>query len=442
MWPTIYKRLFNIDFPKAPASEQRGTSLANTEGIARLLNLPLTPSAVPVTNKSILGLSPAWAAIRYISETVAAMPIGVYSWDAKNEGYDSRTDHPVNSVVSSRPHPHYTKFDFFQALIANACLGNGFARIHRDASFQPYALELIPPHMVQIDHSDDGSLIYKISGEKAGKSVNITLMDFEMIHIKGVTFNGASGEKISLIHRDNISSSLAAQKYTDNFFSNGTHLSGTLTTDLELSEEQRENAREAFKNAYGGLDNVGTTAVLDMGVKYNRVGLTPQEAALVDFRKLSAEECSRIFKVPMHMLSNLDRSAFSNIEQQSLEFRQYTLPTWTEKVEQEINYKLFSKLEFQKRRAFVMFDYTHLNMADTDSMSKLISAGVQNGVFTGNMFRKWYKQPKHPDGDRLYIQRNLVPVDRVDDTITPVDSNGATANTDATQDGNTPSTAN
>ena len=89
-----------------------------------------------------------------------------------------------------------------------------------------------------------------------------------------------------------------------------------------------------------------------------------------------------------------------------------------------------------------MFDYTHLNMADTDSMSKLISAGVQNGVFTGNMFRKWYKQPKHPDGDRLYIQRNLVPVDRVDDTITPVDSNGATANTDATQDGNTPSTAN
>lgn len=442
MWPTIYKRFFNVDFPAPKPVEQRGTSLANTEGIAKLLGYSLAPSAVPVTDNSVLGLSPAWAAIRYISETVAAMPIGVYSWDAKNEGYDSRTDHPVNSVVSSRPHLHYSKFDFFQALIANACLGNGYARIHRDANFQPYALELIPPRMVTADYSDDGSMLYKISGERAGKAVEIVLYDFEMIHIKGVTFNGAQGERISLVHRDNISSSLAAQKYTDTFFRQGAHISGTISTDLELSEEQRENAREAFRDSYGGLDKVGTTAILDMGLKYTRVGLTPQEAALVDFRKLSAEECSRIFKVPMHMLSSLDRSAFSNIEQQSLEFRQYTLPTWTEKVEQECNYKLFSKIEFQKRRAFVMFDYTHLNMADTDSMSKLISAGVQNGVFTGNMFRKWYKQPKHPDGDRLYIQRNLVPVDRVDDTITPVDSTGAAANTDATQDGNTPSTAN
>mgnify|MGYP006314306627 CR=1 FL=1 len=438
MWPTIYKRFFNVDFPAPKPAEQRGTSLANTEGIAKLLGLPLTASAVPVTDRSILGLSPAWAAIRYISETVAAMPIGVYSWDAKNEGYDSRTDHPVNSVVSSRPHPHYSKFDFFQALIANACLGNGYARIHRDASFQPVALELIPPRMVTVDYSDDGSMLYKISGERAGKAVEIVLYDFEMIHIKGVTFNGAQGERISLVHRDNISSSLAAQQYTDTFFRQGAHISGTISTDLELNQEQRENAREAFRDSYGGLDKVGTTAILDMGLKYNRVGLTPQEAALVDFRKLSAEESSRIFKVPMHMLSSLDRSAFSNIEQQSLEFRQYTLPTWTEKVEQECNYKLFSKIEFQKRRAFVMFDYTHLNMADTDSMSKLISSGVQNGVFTGNMFRKWYKQPKHPDGDRLYIQRNLVPVDRVDDTITPADSAGS--NTDE-KDGNTQASA-
>ena len=167
-------------------------------------------------------------------------------WDAKTRG---TIPGQITRLTAwyHRARTRITPNSTFPALIANACLGNGFARIHRDASFQPYALELIPPHMVQIDHSDDGSLIYKISGKRAGRSVNITLMDFEMIHIKGVTFNGASGEKISLIHRDNISSSLAAQKYTDNFFSNGTHLSGTLTTDMELSEKAAENAREAFK---------------------------------------------------------------------------------------------------------------------------------------------------------------------------------------------------
>lgn len=138
---------------------------------------------------------------------------------------------------------------------------------------------------------------------------------------------------------------------------------------------------------------------------------------LIDFRNLTTEECARIFKIPVHMISGLSNATYSNIEQQSLEFRQYTLPTWTEKVEQEFSYKLFTRREFLSRKAFAMFDYTPLQMADTDSMAKLIASAVGNGVMTGNEFRKMYKKKKMDGADRLYIMQNLVPIDRFDEVI-------------------------
>lgn len=401
---------------KKPA-ETRSTSLANPAGMAKLLGYAPGTSAVPVTDKTLLSLSPAWAAIRLLSETVASMDLGVYSWDSENEGYKSNFGHRVNQLISSRPHPHYSKFDFLQALVANACLGNGYARIHRDELNNPYALELLPPSAASMEMERNGELYYRVHGVMGEKVVNVTLLPYEVIHIKGVTFTGTSGERISLVHCDNISSALAAQKYADAFFKGGAHLSGVVSTDMTLTDEDRANAREAFRDAYAGMENVGKTAILDSGLKYTRIGTTPQESAMIDFRNLSVEEASRIFKVPVHMLSGLHRATFTNIEQQSLEFRQYSLPPWTEKVEQEFNYKLFTLREFQNRRAFAMFDYTQIQMADTTATAALISAGVQNGIFTANEFRRRFKLPQDPDGNRLYIQKNMIPVDRMDDSI-------------------------
>lgn len=423
MWPFFYTK-------KSKPAESRGTSLANPAGIAQLLGYSLSGTSVAVTDKTVLGLSPAWAAIRLLSETVASMDLGVYSWDESNEGYKSNYGHPLNALISSRPHPHYSKFDFLQALVANACLGNGYARIHRDADFRPYALELLPPSSVTQEIDDRGELYYIVQGVIGQKVVNLRLLPYEIIHIKGVTFNGLTGERITLVHRENISSSLAAQKYADTYFNKGAHLSGVISTDMTLDKEQRENAKDAFRDAYSGMENVGKTAILDSGLKYTRIGSTPQEAALIDFRNLSVEESSRIFKVPVHMLSGMHRATFNNIEQQSLEFRQYGLPTWTEKIEQEFNYKLFTTKEFARRRAFSMFDYTQIQMADTTATAALISAGVQNGIFTANEFRKRFKLPQDPDGNRLYIQKNMTPVDRVDDEIDKqISGDGQTDNT-------------
>lgn len=387
------------------------------------LNSSFAPAyGVKATDKTVLGLSPVWSAIRYISEGVAGLPYGIYrETPTGNEPYKS---HPLNYLLCDRPHPHYSKFDFFAALIANACMGDGFARIHFDMSTgRPYALELLPRHIVSMRYTPDGRILYDVMGNPApsevfsAQTIVATLQEWEMIHIKGVSFNGLKGERLTLTHRDGFGAAIAAQQYTKNFFDNGAAVSGAMVFPQALTKEQLDRAESKFREKYAGSDNAGRVMILDAGMKFERFSMGPQEAALVDFRNLSAEDTSRIFKIPLHMLSSLDRSTYSNIEQQENDYYAHTLPPWTLKVEQEINYKLFTRIEREKRRAFTGFDYTFARMGDSESTAKMIAATIQNGVMEPNEWRQRMNLQTKPDGDRRYIQQNMMPVDLADDVL-------------------------
>jgi len=194
------------------------------------------------------------------------------------------------------------------------------------------------------------------------------------------------------------------------FFENGAAVAGAIIFPQSLTKEQRDRVQDKFARDHSGSDNAGKVMVLDSGVKYEKISMGPQEAALVDFRNLSVEDCSRIFKIPLHMLSSLDRSTYSNIEQQENDFYAHCLPTWTQKIEQEFNYKLFTRLEREKRRAFVQFDYTCVRMGDSQSTAQLIASTIQNGIMTQNEWRQRLNLPTMADGNERYIQQNMAPV--------------------------------
>ena len=379
------------------------------------------PYGTKATDQTILGLSPVWAAIRYISEGVAMLPFDVYR--STPDGNERNPNHPLQYLISERPHPHYSRIDFLSALVANACLGDGFARIHFDPNQRPYALELLPRAIVSMRYGSQGQLLYDIMGSPSPSDVYsppvivATLQDCEIIHIKGVTLSGVKGERLTLTHKDGFGAALSAQKYVGNFFDNGAAPSGALVYPSLLTKEQIDKAEKKVQNKYSGADNAGRVMILDGGMKFERFSMGPQEAALVDFRNLSVEDCSRIFKVPLHMLSSLDRSTFSNIEQQEGDYYTHCLPVWSQKIEQEFNYKLFTALERSKRRAFVAFDYTFARMGDSDSTAKMIAATVQNGVMTANEWRKRLNLQTIPDGNRTYIQQNMMPTDMVDEVL-------------------------
>lgn len=373
----------------------------------------------------MLSIPPAFAAIAYISKAVAAMPFSVYR--KTDNGSKEADGHPVFSLFTGRPHPHYTRYTFFQSLVANALLGDGYARIHFDAMMRPAYLELLPSGSVWAEYAPDGTLYYRVSGSLNGKQVSTVLADFEVLHIKGVSFNGINGLPVRLIHADTFGTATQSQRYSNNFFKNGAHVSGVVTTPGVLPAGGAERLRNEFFKSFGGVDKVASVPVLDGGMDFKKIGLNPQEAAVMDFRKLTAQDCSRIWQIPLHLLSELERSTFTNMEQQTADFVTHTVLPLVRQIEQELNSKLFTTSEIRRGAYFCRFNLNGLMRADSESRAKFYTAGIQNGWLTPNDVRLLENMNTVDGGDDLLIQLNM---QKMKDMQPPADPAGGAPNSD------------
>ena len=396
--------------------EQRSVSLLDP-ALSSLFGYDTGVSGMTVSNDSILGIPPAWSAIRYISEGIASLERGVFRRQTDGDIFPDHT-HPVSYLLEGRPHPNYTAFDFFQALISNACLGNGFARIYFDsATARPYALELIPSHMVNIRYGQSGQMFYHISGSINDVPINVLLPETEMIHIKGVTINGITGRQIRLTHKSVFGTAQGAQEYAHTWFDKGAAVGGLLTFPGVLSKEQRVILKERVESKHAGSNNAGSIMVLDQGADFKSMQATPKDSAAIDFANLSTVQVSQIFKVPLHLLSQLDRSTFSNMEQQNQDFVVHCLGPWAKKVEEEVNTKLFSTTEVRRRSKFFSFDLSALTMGDMQAQAAFFASAIQNGWMTPNEVRAKKHLNKIEGGDKLFMQQNMAPMDILEDIL-------------------------
>lgn len=416
--------------------EQRSTSLANPDN-ARYFATPSFNSNITVNNDTVFKIAPAWAALSYIADGIASLGRGVFTRDPDGDVFPDFTS-PVAQLFNGRPHPHYNTHVFLQALTRNACLGNGFAHIHRDpVTMRPVSLEIIPQELVQLVYGPDGSLFYWVSGVLQDRSVNYVLPETEMLHIKGVTVTGEYGRKVSLVHRDTFAVNIAAQQYSNKFFEQGASLSGIISFPNQLTKEQREFLKQEFASKYGGALNAGKVMPLDGGAKYERIQSNPQEAAVLDFRNLSTEEVSQIFKVPLHLLSKLDNSSFSNMEQQNQDFVLHCLQPWSLQIQEEFTTKLFTTSEVRNRRRFFAFDLSTMQMGDMEAQSKFYASAIQNGWMTPNEVRAKKNLNKVEGGDQLFIQQNMAPMDMLAEILQG--KNGQTQQQAQTTGENSPS---
>lgn len=413
---------YDIGFFYARRVEQRSMSLSNP-ATAAYFGLPTLAPGISVTNDTVLSIPPAFAAVRYISEGIASLNRGVYRRD--NDG-DVFPDHgsPVAQLFDGRPHPYYTTFDFLQALVSNACLGNGYARIHRDAvTMRPTALEIIPQEFVTIEYDRLGQLYYHVCGTIDQKVINVYLPETEMIHIKGVTFTGISGKRMSLVHSGVFGTSLSAQKYSKTWFEKGASVGGLITFPLPLAPDQRRMVQDKIESAHAGAANAGSVMVLDAGADFKAITAGPQDAQVIDFANLSTVQVSQIFKIPLHLLSQLDRSTFSNMEQQNQDFVVHCLQPWGKKISEEITTKLFTTSEVKNRRRFFAFDLEPLQMGDMASQAAFFSSAIQNGWMTPNEVRAKKNLNKIKGGDDLFIQQNMARMEDLEE-ITKNKTNG------------------
>ena len=275
------------------------------------------------------------------------------------------------------------------------------------------ALYPLMPNKMSVDLDENGQLYYTYTRSaeeaKTGENGRVILLPKDVLHIPGLGFDGLVGYSPIAMAKNAIGLAIATEEYGAKFFANGAAPSGVLEHPGTIKDPSR--VREAWQSQFGGSANSGKIAVLEEGMKYTPISISPEQAQFLETRKFQINEIARIFRVPPHMVGDLEKSSFSNIEQQSLEFVKYTLDPWVVRWEQSIARALLS--EDEKRSYFVKFNLEGLLRGDYASRMNGYATARQNGWMSANDIRELEnldRIPAEEGGDLYLINGNMLPL--------------------------------
>ena len=392
----IFKRLFHSrDKPKNYLSS--GTYNVLFGG---------TSSGKNVNERTAMRVTAVYSCVRILSEAIAGLPLHLYKQIDKG-GKEKAINHPLYKLLHDEPNPEMTSFVFRETLMSHLLLwGNAYAQIIRNGKGQVVALYPLMPNRMTVDRDSNGRIYYIYSvnesdNPKLRKLCQIHMQKDEVFHIPALGFDGLVGYSPIAMAKNAIGMALATEEYGAKFFANGTSPSGVLEHPGNIKDPDR--LRESWNTLFQGSGNSHKIAVLEEGLKYQPIGISPNEAQFLETRKFQIDEIARIFRVPPHMVGDLDKSSFSNIEQQSLEFVKYTLDPWVTRWEQAVHRSLL--LESEKMDYFAKFNVDGLLRGDYQSRMNGYATGIQNGFLSPNDIRSLENMDLIPDnlGGNLYL---------------------------------------
>ena len=386
-----------------------------TSGSAFSFFMGGSTSGKNVNERSAMQMTAVYACVRILSEAVAGLPLHLYRYN-KDGGKEKALDHPLYGLLHDEPNPEMTSFVFRETLMTHLLLwGNAYAQIIRNGKGEVIALYPLMPNKMQVDRDDKGQLFYTYSRSRdeanSKDSSTVVLKPDDVLHIPGLGFDGLVGYSPIAMAKNAIGMAIACEEFGAKFFANGASPSGVLEHPGILKDPER--VRNSWNAAYGGSTNAHKVAVLEEGMKYTPISISPNEAQFLETRKFQINEIARIFRVPPHMVGDLDKSSFSNIEQQSLEFVKYTLDPWVIRWEQSLSRALFSKDE--KKAYFFKFNVEGLLRGDYQSRMTGYATARQNGWMSANDIRELENLDRisAEDGGDLYlVNGNMMPLEK------------------------------
>lgn len=388
-----------------------------------------TTSGKVVNERTAMQMTAVYSCVRILSEAIAGLPLFVYKYgtDGSKEKY---LDHPLWRVLHDEPNPEMTSFVFRETMMNHLLLtGNAYAQIIRNARGEVVALYPLMPDRVTVDRDSKGRLYYryyKCSDEAPevgkAKQADIVFAPTDILHVLGLGYDGLVGYSPIAMAKNAVGLAMAAEEYGAKFFANGAAPSGVLEHPGTIKDPER--IRQSWQSTFGGSANSNKIAVLEEGLKYTPIAISPEQAQFLETRKFQINEIARIFRVPPHMLADLEKSSFSNIEQQSLEFVKYTLDPWVIRWEQAMNKSLL--LDSEKRTVFTKFNVDGLLRGDYASRMTGYATARQNGWMSANDIRELENLDRIPaeQGGDLYL---------INGAMTKLADAGAFANTAATE---------
>lgn len=358
-----------------------------------------------VTERSAMQMTAVYSCVRVLSEAVAGLPLHLYKYN-KNGGKEKSIDHPLYFLLHDEPNPEMTSFVFRETLMTHLLLwGNAYAQIIRNGKGEVVALYPLMPNKMTVDRDENGRLYYKYyrGNDEAirSKEYEVVLSPYDVLHIPGLGFDGLVGYSPIAMAKNAIGLAMATEEYGAKFFANGAAPSGVLEHPGTLKNPDK--VRESWNATFGGSHNANKVAVLEEGMKYSPISISPEQAQFLETRKFQINEIARIFRVPPHMVGDLEKSSFSNIEQQSLEFVKYTLEPWLVRWEQSMVRSLLTANE--KQEYFIKFNVDGLLRGDYASRMSGYATARQNGWMSANDIRELENLDRIPaeDGGDLYL---------------------------------------
>ena len=366
-----------------------------------------------VTERSAMQMTAVYACVRILSEAIAGLPLHLCHY-LDDGGKEKALDHSLYLLLHDEPNPEMSSFVFRETLMTHLLLwGNAYAQIIRNGKGEVVALYPLMPNRMTVDRDGNGQLYYSYQMANTDAPTmpggTVILKPVDVLHIPGLGFDGLVGYSPIAMAKNAIGLAIATEEYGARFFANGATPGGILEYPGVIKDPDK--VRESWNRGFSGSQNAGKVAVLEQGMKYTPITISPEQAQFLETRKFQINEIARIFRVPPHMIGDLDRSSFNNIEMQSLEFVKYTLDPWIGRLEASMHRSLLT--EDEKKTYTIRFNVEGLLRGDYKSRMEGYAVGINNGFMSVNDVRRledWNLVPDELGGNLYMVNGTMVPL--------------------------------
>ncbi len=364
-------------------------------------------SGKAVTIESAMQLSTFWACTRLTAGAIASMPLQVFEKDGN--GGRHAADHPLVDLLSISPDGERTAMEFWEAATAWLLVsGNAYAEIVRSGD-RIVSLNLLPSDQVEVTRNTARELRYKFTED--GKAYDLPAES--VLHLRGFGFGGDLGLSVIRYGVQTLGSAIAAEETAGKILGNGMMPSGLLSTDQEITDEQRTQLHEIMQ-AYSSSSNAGKMLIMEAGLKFEQLSMNAQDGQLLQTRSFSVEDICRWFGCPPVVVGHAANGVTawgSGIEALILQWLTTGINPIAKRIEDRLRFQLLAPGE--RRRFYTEFNREALLQADSEAKMKFLSGGVQNGLITRSEGRQKLNMPDRPEADFLTAQTNLAPLDKL-----------------------------
>jgi HK97 family phage portal protein len=380
-----------------------------------------------VSEENALQYLAVYACVRVLAESVAGLPLILYR-RLENGGKERAYEHPLYDLLHANPNPDMTAYAFWETLIGHTALtGNGYAQVIYNRGGHVYALWPLNPLRMTVERKD-GQLkyTYRLARPDANGQMERFFMADEILHIHGLGFDGVTGYSPVALARQAIGLGMAAEEFGSRFFGNDARPGVVLQHPGKLSDDAYKRLEKSWDQAHRGVNKSHKAAILEEGLTVKEVGIPPEDAQFLQTRSFQVNEIARLYRIPPHMIGDLEHATFSNIEHQAIEFVVHTLRPWLVRAEQAVSMRLLTPGE--RENYFAEFLVDGLLRGDTISRYQAYQVGRQGGWLSANDVRRLENMNPIDGGDEYLVPLNMVPAGEAQAADNPTPASGRQIN--------------